>query len=737
MEPDRPVEQSNVEQSNVELSVEQLTAQLQQADAALNYERDRQSALRPYLVNKVERGIVGTSRYAVRLRQVIKQACGDRESVLIFGEPGLDKDNIGALIHFGGIWRQSALIKVDCNLLQSSGVELFGRVGGKPGLLEWVGTGTVLLNNLEMLPEGLSARIQQLLVDRTYQPMGPAADAAGETRTCAARLILIAEKMLPCLEPKRPLGHTVKVPPLRVRQSDIGAQVEYYLSLQSRSRGIKKPGVTPEALRRLQGYDFPGNLLEMESLIDRALTQAAGASALTEEIFWATGEKTRRFRLNLLNVYPALRQFLRSAWYPDRINYGLISWAFPIAVLVLMFGPQTRDQNVVLNLFWDWWWLGSCLIFPFLGRIWCTFCPFMIYGEIAQKISQKFFPGTLRPWPRQAADQWGGWFLFGLFALILLWEELWDLENTAALSGWLLLLITAGAVICSVLFERRFWCRYLCPIGGMNGLFAKLSMVELRAQQGVCSASCNTYQCYKGGPQKGEGQDTMGCPVYSHPAQLVDNKDCVLCMTCLKACPHRSVELNLRPPGIELWTTHKPVASEVALLFLLFGAVLLHRLPELERLVGLDFHLEHFGWHSLVSVLALLIPVAIALPIYGLTRLFKSAIKARSFVEMAYGYLPLVLGATMAHYFSFGLAEGGRILPVGLATLGLVGGANLPVWVAHPAVIEFLQGVALLVSAGLSLVLTQKIAKQPWLKLLPQYGAIGLMTLLIWQAIGG
>ncbi len=736
MEPDRPIE-PRVEQPSVEQpSVEQLTQQLQQADAALNYERDRQLALRPYLVNQVNRGIVGSSRYAVRLRHEIKQAYGDRTPVLIFGEPGLEKANIAGLIHFGSPSRKLPLVQVDCNLLQPNGAELFGRTGGKPGLLAWLGEGTLLLNNLEMLPEGLSARIKQLLADRTYQTVPRSTDDAVETRTCAARLILTAEKMMPCLEEKQLLGHTVKVPPLRVRKSDIAVQVEYYLSLKSRSLGINKPCLTPEALRRLQGYDFPGNLAELQSLLDRALTQAAGAPALTEEIFWATGEKTRRFRLNLLNAYPALRQWLRSAWYPDRINYGVTSWLFPIAVLVLMFGPQTRDQNVVLNFFWDWWWLGSCLIFPFLGRIWCTFCPFMIYGEIAQKISQKFFPRTLRPWPRQAADQWGGWFLFGLFALILLWEELWNLENTAALSGWLLLLITAGAVICSVLFERRFWCRYLCPIGGMNGLFAKLSMVELRAQQGICSASCNTYQCYKGGPQKGEGQETMGCPVYSHPAQLVDNKDCVLCMTCLKACPHRSVELNLRPPGIELWTTHKPVASEVALLFLLFGAVLLHRLPELERLAGLDLHLEHFGWHSLVSVLALLIPVAIALPMYGLTRLLKSEIKARSFVEMAYGYLPLVLGATMAHYFSFGLAEAGRILPVGLATVGLAGGANLPVWVAHPAVIEFLQGVALLGSAGLSLVLTQKIAKQPWLKLLPQYGAIGLTALLIWRTIG-
>lgn len=56
-------------------------------------------------------------------------------------------------------------------------------------------------------------------------------------------------------------------------------------------------------------------------------------------------------------------------------------------------------------------------------------------------------------------EAWGGWFLFGMFAAILVWEEVWDLPQTAYLSSWLLLLITAGAVVCSAFFERRLWCR--------------------------------------------------------------------------------------------------------------------------------------------------------------------------------------------------------------------------------------------------------------------------------------
>ena len=60
---------------------------------------------------------------------------------------------------------------------------------------------------------------------------------------------------------------------------------------------------------------------------------------------------------------------------------------------------------------------------------------------------------------------------YALFFAILVWERVWELSDHASLSAWLLLLITAGAVVCSAVlgFEHRLWCRYLCPIGGQNG----------------------------------------------------------------------------------------------------------------------------------------------------------------------------------------------------------------------------------------------------------------------------
>ncbi len=714
---------------------QQLSQEVQQLSEILSLEQERLTILRPYLVNKAKRGIVGKSRYAVRLRSQIKEATENREPVIIFGEPGLEKDNIAALIHFGSSCRQEAIIKVDCSALSSSGADLFGKVGSKMGLIEALGKGTLILNNIQEIPPELIPPIADLLRHNSYSPVSRYAGENPDKKINLARIIFISEKTIPEIDSL--VGNSIKVPPLRVRKTDIEEQINYYLSIIGRKRGIKKPKLTPEALRRLQAYDFPNNLRELENLAERAITQLDKSSLITEEIIWPSKTINKRFRINLLNPYPRLRKFLRSDWWPTRINYGFTVVAFALINIVLFVYPQQRSENFALNFFWAWWWPLILLIFPFLGRVWCAVCPFMIYGEITQKLSLYLFPRQLKKWPRAVAQKYGGWFAYGLFALILLWEELWNLENTAYLSSCLLLLITAGAMIFSAIFERRFWCRYLCPIGAMNGMFAKLSITELRAQQGTCSAECDTYQCYKGGPEKGEGMKTDGCPLYSHPAQLEDNRDCVLCMTCLKACPHRSVEFNLRPPGIELWTSHTPLTYEVALLFLLLGAVFLHHLPKIVSAFNLPLDLANFWHHLALSCAVLFSPVIIPFLGYGAMKTISPMLlklKPRNFIDLAYGYLPLVLAANLAHYLQLGLGEAGRILPVTFATFGLAG-ENLPVLVAHSAVIEFLQGSVLIIGLLTSILLTQKIAKQPLRFILPQYLALLILTWGVWSIV--
>ena len=268
---------------------------------SLESTQERSQALQPYLITKAERGIIGKSRYASRLRQEIKKVSEDRQPVMIIGEPGLDKDNIAALIHFNSAHRREAIAKVNCSLIQVSGSDLFGRVGVGQGLLAYLGKGTLVLNNVQELPKEVIPQIVQLLGNGTFKPVGSA--ESDEPLTCETRIIMVSENRQSAYSSD--IKHLIKVPSLRVRKVDIKPHLEYYISLFCRDRGIPKPTVTAEALRSLQSYDFTGNLKELKLLVERAILQSQGARSLDESVFWSTQPKGKKFRCNLLNAYPS------------------------------------------------------------------------------------------------------------------------------------------------------------------------------------------------------------------------------------------------------------------------------------------------------------------------------------------------------------------------------------------------------------------------------------------------
>lgn len=111
-----------------------------------------------------------------------------------------------------------------------------------------------------------------------------------------------------------------------------------------------------------------------------------------------------------------------------------------------------------------------------------------------------------------------------------------------------------------------------------------------------------------------------------------------------------------------------------------------------------------------------------------------SQLRPKPLQVLAYGYLPLVLFASLAHYLQLGLTEAGEVLPVAIATFQLDLQTSLH-FVADPAVTAFLQGSALIAGAGLSMALTQKIAVQPLKKLIPRHLAIAGGIVLFWPLI--
>ncbi|MFO0038306.1 MAG: sigma 54-interacting transcriptional regulator, partial [Synechococcaceae cyanobacterium] len=121
--------------------------------------------LAPYLVGRSRRGVVGSSRYAQALRRAIREASTDpgRRPVLISGEPGLEKDNLAARIHFGSPDRRQLLVRVNCATLRPDGAELFGGSAEGPSLLACLGEGGLLLDQIDRADPALREPLRLLV----------------------------------------------------------------------------------------------------------------------------------------------------------------------------------------------------------------------------------------------------------------------------------------------------------------------------------------------------------------------------------------------------------------------------------------------------------------------------------------------------------------------------------------------------------------------------------------------
>jgi len=220
--------------------------------AYVQEQEERQRALAPYRVSAPKRGIVGKSRYAVALRKAIVTASRDprRMPVLIFGEPGLEKDNIAALIHFGSRNSRYPLVSIDCERLDDDCSELLGR-GAKRGLLSWMPSeGTIILNNVhkatksvrpllerEVSTASILASLDDVSLDEDDEICFDDPTGKGGTQCMhpLPRIVMTAETRVPEFEK---CAHVIKVPPLRVRPDDIDALATYYLKRLARQAGL-------------------------------------------------------------------------------------------------------------------------------------------------------------------------------------------------------------------------------------------------------------------------------------------------------------------------------------------------------------------------------------------------------------------------------------------------------------------------------------------------------------------
>jgi DNA-binding NtrC family response regulator len=243
--------------------------------------------------NDWERLLVGESREMRQVSHLIRLVGGRRATVLITGETGTGKELAARALHLSGSRRSGPMVAVNCgalpeNLLEA---ELFGHVRGaftgaiqnRTGRFEQADGGTLFLDEIGELPMDLQAKLLRVVQERELQRLGSSETIRLDIRIVAATNCDLEER----IEQGRfreDLYYRLNVvplhmPPLRQRPGDIPELAVHFIEKVCRMEGIPIKALSGEALERLCGYSWPGNVRQLENAIETAVA-LSGESAM-------------------------------------------------------------------------------------------------------------------------------------------------------------------------------------------------------------------------------------------------------------------------------------------------------------------------------------------------------------------------------------------------------------------------------------------------------------------------
>jgi two-component system, NtrC family, response regulator PilR len=234
-------------------------------------------------------GIVGRSRAMRQMFDLILRAAPARTTVLITGESGVGKELVARAIHQRS-GRKGAFIAVNCGAIPETLIEseLFGHLKGaftgavrdKVGLFAAASGGTLFLDEVGELPLPMQVKLLRALQERRIQPVGGVQETPIDVRVVAATNRDLAEEVSQ-RRFREDLYFRLNViqlcvPPLRDRREDIPLLIEHFLRRFCDEHGKAIQGIHAQALSLLLSYHYPGNVRELENIIERAVTLSIG-----------------------------------------------------------------------------------------------------------------------------------------------------------------------------------------------------------------------------------------------------------------------------------------------------------------------------------------------------------------------------------------------------------------------------------------------------------------------------
>ena len=230
--------------------------------------------------------VLGKSRGMVEVSALVRQVAATKTNLLITGESGTGKDLIARAVHSLSGRREQPFVAVNCgaipeNLLES---ELFGHVKGsftgamanKEGLFEAADGGTLFLDEIGEMPLQLQVKVLRAIQSRIFKQVGGLQDVRVDVRIICATNRKLDEDVrdgrfredlfyrLNVIE--------VRLPPLRDRPEDIPELIHHFTRKYAGELGRDVTGTAPEALAALEAYHYPGNVRELENIVERAVT---------------------------------------------------------------------------------------------------------------------------------------------------------------------------------------------------------------------------------------------------------------------------------------------------------------------------------------------------------------------------------------------------------------------------------------------------------------------------------
>jgi two-component system response regulator PilR (NtrC family) len=275
--------------------------------------------------------IVGNSPAMQHIYKMIRQVSKTKTNVLITGESGTGKELIAQAIHMESDRRDRPFVAINCGgipetLMES---ELFGHKKGsftgaiqdKPGLFQEAHRGTIFLDEIGELSLPIQVKLLRAVQEKVVRPLGGTEDVCVDIRIVSATNKSL-EKEVIAGKFREDLFYRlnvieIKVPALRERKADLKPLAQHFLEKYAREMGKEISKLSSYALDMLQKYDFPGNVRELENLLERSVALSTTNILLPDSLAlsvhkrrWIEGVRDRRFDVDEVAKGVALDQIL-------------------------------------------------------------------------------------------------------------------------------------------------------------------------------------------------------------------------------------------------------------------------------------------------------------------------------------------------------------------------------------------------------------------------------------------